>query len=539
MKSLAMLLFCVLLALIGAAGGWLARSQSATTATDSAHAHDDEPVRLPAQTLKNLGVTTGDLEITEFDRTRDLPAVVEHSPLNHTPVFSLVGGRVAAVAVEPGATVSAGEPLLTIVRDPIPPPTLAITEALLQPAQEAIHQAALSLRKTGAEKAILNEELTRLRQFSGGSGQGDVVIPRQAVIDCENKLRRATSAYDSARAELRAHGFEEEQLKELESENHLPPLGPQVWRRTLRHNGLWPENAAQLLELIPAEQRAMPWVIATVGELAASGLASEGFLRWMKDNPTRRSRFLDFASLLQRGHSMADIRALSAAGALEPMVTIRAPGAPPADWDVGTLDVRDGARVEPGTPLLTLVDARTMRLRVDPEGSEKAVLLDALRAGRTCTARPLVEGAGPMLTDITLTFVEGDGAHPERTYATLENQPLATRDRGGRGFRSWTLRPGLRYVLQVPFETMANVFVVPASAVTTDGPHKIVYVRRGLDFKSRKVEVLYQDEEVVVLPADDRIGNVLRPGQTIALTGAYALGLALEKQAAVGHGHPH
>ena len=225
MKPMPLLLFCLLLAVIGAVGGWLARGQTVPASDDAAHAHDEPPTRLPAQTLANLGVTTGPLEVDTFSRTRDIPAMIEHAPLNQAPVFALTGGRIERLLVEPGTVVKAGQPLMTIVRDPIPRPTLALTEAILQPTQEAIHQAALSLRKTGEEASILAGELKRLRSFGGGPDGGEVVIPRQRIIDCENKLRRASAANSSARQELRAHGFSSQQLADIEKNGHLPALG--------------------------------------------------------------------------------------------------------------------------------------------------------------------------------------------------------------------------------------------------------------------------------------------------------------------------
>ena len=51
------------------------------------------------------------------------------------------------------------------------------------------------------------------------------------------------------------------------------------------------------------------------------------------------------------------------------------------DFDVGALDVRVGAHVARGARLLSLVDARAVRLRAEPVGSEKVDLVKALAAG--------------------------------------------------------------------------------------------------------------------------------------------------------------
>lgn len=539
MKSFMLLLFCLLLAAIGAVGGWLAHGQASSDETPAAHPADAGPKVIPKQTLANLGVTEGALAPGSFTRTRGIPAVIERAPLSERPVFALLGGRVRDVSVEPGMLVTRDQTLLTIVRDPIPRTTLTFTEGILKPAHETVHEAAIELRKTHEEVAILTDELNRVKEFAGSAAGGDVVIPRQRVIDLENKARRARSANTYAKLELKKHGFTSEHIEEIQSGGHLPHIGAEVWRRALEFNGLWPDAAKQLFAVLPERQRGMQWVVGTVGELAAGGLITSPLIAWLKDAPDDCAHFLDIAALLQRGHSVAELKILHAAGGLDPVIAVKAPSTGPADWDVGELDVRPGAHVEAGSRLLTLIDATSVRLKTEPEGSEKTDLLKALADDTGCSARPLVDGAGPVRPQVALTFVTGGVGEAVRAYATLSNEPVAVRDHDGRKFRTWALRPGLRYVLDVPVLQMTNVYPLPASAVTSDGPHKVVFMRRGVEFKPVKVQVLYEDEKVVVLPADDREGNLLAPGNVIAMTGAYALGLALEDRPQAGHGHPH
>ena len=65
---------------------------------------------------------------------------------------------------------------------------------------------------------------------------------------------------------------------DIETGGHLPRIGAEVWQRALQHNGLWPKAAEELLSVLPATQRELPWVIATIGELAASGLIGKDLL---------------------------------------------------------------------------------------------------------------------------------------------------------------------------------------------------------------------------------------------------------------------
>ncbi len=89
-------------------------------------------------------------------------------------------------------------------------------------------------------------------------------------------------------------------------------------------------------------------------------------------------------------------------------------------------------------------------------------------------------------------------------------------------------------MVRIPMETFEGVFVLPADAVTDEGPDKVVFIQDGDSFKPAKVVIRYQDDEVVVLDSGQ---SELFPGDSVVVRGAFALGFALK--AGSGSIDPH
>jgi membrane fusion protein, heavy metal efflux system len=66
----------------------------------------------------------------------------------------------------------------------------------------------------------------------------------------------------------------------------------------------------------------------------------------------------------------------------------------------------------------------------------------------------------------------------------------------------WRFRPGQKVRLHVRVEEMKNVFVLPADAVTRDGPEAFVFTQNVNTFTRRPVRVLLQDRQQVVIAND-------------------------------------
>lgn len=92
----------------------------------------------------------------------------------------------------------------------------------------------------------------------------------------------------------------------------------------------------------------------------------------------------------------------------------------------------------------------------------------------------------------------------KRTFAflvPLENQSRVVKD-GERTQTLWRFRPGQKVRLHVRVEEMKNVFVLPADAVTRDGPEAFIFTQNVNTFTRRPVRVLLQDRQQVVIAND-------------------------------------
>tara|TARA_R110002072_G_scaffold141664_3_gene286945 strand:- start:58672 stop:60303 length:1632 start_codon:yes stop_codon:yes gene_type:complete len=521
-------------------GGFVAGTDAKKPA-DEAGAASHGP-HLPAATIKNLGIRVEKIHPSTFFRTASVAAVVVDTPATEQPVFAPIGGRIESIEVEPGTVVSPGKTVVTLVRDPLPRPTLTLTADILRPAQERLHENVLLLRKSAEDERIASTELERVEKFTGNVGGRDLpILPRQRAIDLRYQLSRAKKEHEQARLELQKHGLSEPQITAVAGGASVPEFTEETWQRALARNGLWPEAAQKLNAALPTSLRALPWATATVGELSARGLATEELTEWVKSEEVAR-HFLDIGVLLQRGHTLASVKRLHRLNALEPVVRVEAPlcsenGA----WDVLAVRVKRGATVSEGQELIVLRDPRRLLLRTEPVGGEVASVLAAVAGKDGIVAKPLVIGSGPMLEGLSISYIESS---PENegtlAFVEVENTPSSEIDRGrGRMSRTWKLREGLRYLLSVPTQKMENVYVLPSAAVTEDGPSKIVFIQDGDSFKAVPIVIAYQDHEVVVVPASKEVA--LFPGDPVVLSGAFELGLAMKggdaPDAHAGHNH--
>ena len=251
--------------------------------------------------------------------------MIVDTPATEQPVFAPIGGRVESIEVEPGTVVAPGKTVVTLVRDPLPRPTLTLTADVLRPAQERLHEKVLLLRKSAEDVRIASAELKRVEKFTGKVGGRELpILPRQRAIDLRYQLSRSTKEYEQARLELQKHGLSDEQIRNVEGGSTLPEFTEETWQRALARNGLWPAAAQKLNEVLPTAIRALPWATATVGELAASGLATDELTEWVKSEEVAR-HFLDIGVLLQRGHTLADLKRLHRLNALESCRPCRGP----------------------------------------------------------------------------------------------------------------------------------------------------------------------------------------------------------------------
>ena len=93
--------------------------------------------------------------------------------------------------------------------------------------------------------------------------------------------------------------------------------------------------------------------------------------------------------------------------------------------------------------------------------------------------------------------------------------------------------------LRVPVEQWKDRIVLPVDAVAQEGVETFVFLQNGDHFDRRPVHVEYRDQLWVVVAND----GSLFPGDTVALTGAHQMQVALKNKAGGGvdphAGHNH
>ena len=282
--------------------------------------------------------------------------------------------------------------------------------------------------------------------------------------------------------------------------------------------------------------------------MSAAGLANQELADWLKARPEAGKYFISIAGLIQQGSSLEHIDTLFKQKALSPIVEVKVPNFKTvSDWDVMRVLVKFNDRVEAGAKLAELADRREMVLKAEPVGSDMPLLLAALENGTELEAAPLISGSGPDLKSLHVLYTDSDNRSEESptvglvAYLRVPNTPIgmsSVKDVPLK-FRSWKLRSGLRYQLRVPLRQWKDVIVLPAESVTDDGADKVVYVRNGDSFESKKVVVAYQDHEVIVLDAKN---SDVFSGDEVVVRGAFGLGLAMKSGTGAvdphaGHSH--
>ena len=476
---------------------------------------------LSDQALRNLGVTIGEATASTFVRHSKVQAMVVDAPLNAVPVAAPLGGIVTKLHARPGQVVKAGAPLVSVARSPIPRPRLELTADILTPVSENLHQAVAQLRTATAQYAIASAQFERVSKFTSDMEDELPLLPRR-TLDLKYDLARAKQAKANAEQELARHGLSRFEIKEVLA-GKLPPGNQSLWQRALQQNGLWGRVENAVLESLPERQQGLPWSIAAIGELSAAGLATDELAQAMHANPAMAKHFVEVASLLLEGNTAAKVKILAEAGALDPIMVLRAPAGAP-DWDLSEVHVLPGQRVDAGSSVVLLHDARRMWLSLEPVGGELALVASACEEGAALTARPLITGTGPDLDGLRIHRLDTRAGETRRgavAFIVAANEAFAGAQPDT---RSWKLRIGLRYLVLLPREVLENRIVLPAGAVTDLGQERVVFVRDGTSFRAQPVHVEYEDDEVVVLAND----GSLFPGDPVVRTGAFALGLALQ-----------
>ncbi len=219
-------------------------------------------------------------------------------------------------------------------------------------------------------------------------------------------------------------------------------------------------------------------------------------------------------------------------------------------YTVQAVNVHVGSSMEVGYPLAVLADLD--ELFVEGQAFEQDAEEIALAARMQAAGEPgwditaVLENNGPgtqTVEGLKIVFVDNEvetDSRAQRFYVDIPNQVLQdTTTPDGHRFVTWRFKPGQRMQLRVPVEQWKDRIVLPVDAVAQEGAETFVFLQNGDHFDRRAVHVEYRDQLWVVVAND----GSLFPGDTVALTGAHQMQVALKNKAGGGvdphAGHNH
>ena len=263
-------------------------------------------------------------------------------------------------------------------------------------------------------------------------------------------------------------------------------------------------------------------------------------------------------SLLLHGLSKKQIDCIISERRLLRELEVRAPALPPHDplpangeaesshlFVVQTIDVNSGAMIQTGDTLAVLADLDELYIEGrafehDADEINHALQMQtAGEAGWDITAVRENNGHGADIVEgLRIVYVDNSiesDSRAQRFFVSLQNEIVQERQIPvGPRFLTWHFKPGQRMQLRVPVEQWKNRIVLPVDAIAQEGAETFVFLENGDHFDRRPVHVEYRDQLWVVIAND----GSLFPGDTVALTGAHQMQVAL-KNAAGGGVDPH
>ena len=268
--------------------------------------------------------------------------------------------------------------------------------------------------------------------------------------------------------------------------------------------------------------QALAVLTPTLGEVGSAYAEARATLRETQDEYDRAKRLVDAEAAPQRRLHEAQNRLQAAREALAGLggagaggrIVIRSPIA----GVVATRTITPGSRVEAGTPLFTIVDARTVWLSVNVPAAQAPLV------GRTSGAAFTIEGSPRRYTS-TRTVSIGSVIDPQsRTVRALYEVNNSDA----------SIRVGSNARVSVRTGQQADGVIIPVSAVLDEDGRTIVYVQpEGETFEKREVR-LGGEQGGVVLVLDG-----VKAGERVVTGAAYQVRLASLSTAVPSQGHEH
>ena len=211
------------------------------------------------------------------------------------------------------------------------------------------------------------------------------------------------------------------------------------------------------------------------------------------------------------------------------------PADPLPEFEVQELKVDAGQQVQAGQTLCTLANHNLLAIEGRAFRDETPLLERSVRERWPVEVdfqEDPAAGWGELKQAFRIRNLANTIDPVNRTFAflvPLENQSRAVED-DGRTQKLWRFRPGQQVRLMVRVEEVKNVFVLPADAVTRDGPEAFVFTQNVNTFERVAVRIVLQDRRRVVVANDGE----LRPGSYVAQGSAAQLNRMLKAGGASG-----
>ncbi|QDT04580.1 HlyD family secretion protein [Rubripirellula lacrimiformis] len=214
-----------------------------------------------------------------------------------------------------------------------------------------------------------------------------------------------------------------------------------------------------------------------------------------------------------------------------------------AEFLITELNANRGESVQAGQQLGRLSDYSEILIQGEAYQRDGEALQKAANSEQPLQA--LIEsrsGRPQVIEGLKIVYIGNEVNRESRSlpfYVSLTNQIERSERIDGQQYVSWRYKPGQRLQLRVPVSGFDNAIVVPKEAVAEEGPERYVFVENNNHFDRVAVEVLASDSMNVAIRNDGQ----LWPGQSIAVSGAHQLQMAMKNQSGgaidphAGHNH--
>jgi len=271
-------------------------------------------------------------------------------------------------------------------------------------------------------------------------------------------------------------------------------------------------------------------------------------------NATRESLLLHGLSDEQIDSIIRDRRLLRELEVRAPLLPSHSPvtqnAANPHLFMVQKINLNPGSMVRAGDSMAVLADFDELYVegRAFEHDAEEITHASKMQSagepGWDVTAVLENNGRGLKTVDgLKIVYIDNEiesESRAQRFFVHLPNQVVQdSQTPDGHRFLTWRFKSGQRMQLRVPIEQWSDRIVLPVEAVAREGAETFVFLENGDHFDRRPVHVEYQDQLWVVIANDGSLFS----GDTVALTGAHQMQVALKNKAGGGvdphAGHNH